>query len=288
MVLFSRVGDAQADDRGVGPLLEALDGVLQRGEKAKRADPTFIQEIRDLLSGYRPVARSRLLWEDFSDGDWTRNPIWVVSQGNFRVDGNGALLSSVSGMDDTLPMQQGGITVEQGRKESDMAQLFGLMKTLSSEGHKEGGKKSRRKSDTLAVIHTAMPISNGFDLWFTLRAGVARGTAGVGLYTDQVEQSGYRLMLHVDPASNQSLSLVRFDQGRSQMIRWAGGLYLGDGLIHRIRWQRLDGGQMSVWVDGMEMLRARNSSLWEGFSGLVLINNQGEFAFDDIQLQAME
>ena len=273
-----------AERSGVSPLIRELDVLLEKGEKSKLAPAPFLQDLKNIIKKYRPVVRQKLLLDTFSDGDFTHNPTWKVVRGKFRIDGNGSLFSAVGGLDDTLQMQKGGVVPEANAKRKQMGQILELMQALSNEGRSVTPKKATKRY----VISSLVPTPNSFDLSLNFRSGRSKGHAEVGLFVNHEQKTGYRLLLFSDPASNQSLSLVRYEEGRSHILRWAGGLFLGNGLSHHIRWQRLDSGQMKVWIDGVEMLRVRDSGLWNGFSGLLLANEKGEFAFDNISLQAIK
>ncbi|MBF0382881.1 MAG: hypothetical protein HQL69_17810 [Magnetococcales bacterium] len=279
-LVFTHPNPLHAQRGGVDDLVKELDGLLAKGEKAKSATPTFLRDVKNILKKYRPIVKQRLLIDTFSDGNYTHNPTWEVLKGKFRIDGHGSLFSSVGGSDNMLQMQKGGLTQSKSRQKNELGQLKDLMQVLSGEGKTANNKKQPKRY----VIHTSLHIPNSFDLALNFRAGGEKGQAEVGLFIDNPEKRGYRLLLSADPLVNQSISLIRYDQGSSQVLRGAGGLYLGNGLTHQIRWQRLENGQMSIWIDGIQMLHVRDSSFWSGFSGLVIANNRGEFAFDNVVL----
>ena len=273
-----------AGSGGVNGLLGELDTLLQKEQFLKSPDPALVKAINKILDRYRPVIHQELLLDSFADGDYTNNPTWEVLSGSFRIDGYGALFSSIAALDDSLQMQKGGVDLEREKEQKQMGQFLDLMQTLSNEGKVTPKKKANKQ----AIIHHHVATPNSFTLSLSFRAGQATGQGEIGLYIDNPETSGYRLLLSADPNVSQSVSLLRYDRGRPRILRGTGGLYLGDGLSHQIKWQRLENGQMHVWVDGVEMLRLRDSSHWNGFSGVVLVNNRGEFAFDNIVLQSMQ
>ncbi|MBF0453440.1 MAG: hypothetical protein HQL72_01330 [Magnetococcales bacterium] len=269
---------------GVDPLIGELDKLMVRAKQSALASDSFLQEMEAILKKYRPSHRQILFSDDFSDGNYTHNPTWTVLRGRFSIDGYGALFSTSGSFDDTLLMQQGGVVPEQSSERKQAGQLLALMQSLSGEGKKQPTKKNIKR----ATIHTPVATPNHFDLSLTFRSGQDRGVGEVGLFVDNPQKSGYRLLLSAEPTANQSISLVRYENGHSRVLRGIGGVYLGDGLTHRVRWRRLESGLMSVWIDGIEMVRIRDSALWDGFSGLVIVNDQGEFAFDQIVLKTAE
>ncbi|MBF0445461.1 MAG: hypothetical protein HQL68_07710 [Magnetococcales bacterium] len=265
---------------GVDALISELDALLKKSEKSKMVTPEFLTDAKKILKKYRPVVQQKLLIDTFSDGNYTHNPTWEVLQGKFRIDGHGSLFSIVGNSDVTLQMQKGGLVPKKSLQNNEYGQLKGLMQVLSGEGKTAKSQKSVKRY----VIHTAVQTPNSFDFALNFRAGIDKGQAEVGLYIDSPQKKGYRLLLSADPMVSQSISLVRYEQGSSRVLRGAGGVYLGNGLTHQIRWQRLESGLMNVWIDGIKMLQVKDPSFWNGFSGIVLANEQGEFAFDNVVL----
>ncbi|MBF0357396.1 MAG: hypothetical protein HQL70_02240 [Magnetococcales bacterium] len=273
-----------ANRGSVADLVSELDSLIESVDSSKLATPAFIIEVKKILKKYRPAIQYKLLVDTFSDGNFTHNPEWKVLRGIFRVDGNGALLSTTGVSDDSLKMQKGGVVAKKSAQNNEIGQIMGLMQVLSGEGKTAKPTNKIKRS----IIYSNVQTPNSFDLSLSFRSGHEQGHGEVGLFVDNPQKTGYRLLLSADPMVSQSISLIRYVRGRSQVLRGSGGIYLGNGLSHQIRWRRLESGMMSVWVDGVEMLRVRDASLWNGFSGLVLVNDRGEFAFDNISLQSIE
>ena len=78
---------AAPDDR-TQKVLDQLKKIVEKGERERKADQDFLAELRELIRQYDWPWRSLLLKDDFSDGEISSNPSWVVASGNFQVDSN--------------------------------------------------------------------------------------------------------------------------------------------------------------------------------------------------------
>ena len=69
-------------------LARELEALIDDAEKARAADPRFLQDLRDMIAAHVAEAEPReaLIRDDFSDGDYTDDPSWDVVSGEFSVD----------------------------------------------------------------------------------------------------------------------------------------------------------------------------------------------------------
>jgi riboflavin biosynthesis pyrimidine reductase len=84
---------AEPDQKALTDLLNNLDQKINDADQRRVAHPKFLEELRALVKEYRAKIRVVFLSEDFSDGDYSRNPVWVVDSGTFRVTKDRRLLS---------------------------------------------------------------------------------------------------------------------------------------------------------------------------------------------------
>ncbi len=81
----------------VQELVDALRRLVDEAEQARAADPRFLSDLRALANRHDRHWQTRLLSEDFRDGDFTRNPAWVRHSGKFEVTFSGLLSRAVAG-----------------------------------------------------------------------------------------------------------------------------------------------------------------------------------------------
>ena len=67
------------DTERLQQLVDEIRGLID--EVARAADPRFVRDVRSVLGRYDNFWRVSLVVENFRDGDFTRNPAWVVADG---------------------------------------------------------------------------------------------------------------------------------------------------------------------------------------------------------------
>ena len=63
-------------------LIDRLKEVIQRAER-NRVDGATVNQLKDLVRRYDWPWRTKLLYDDFSDGDFTANPIGSLTAASF-------------------------------------------------------------------------------------------------------------------------------------------------------------------------------------------------------------
>ncbi|MBW2205640.1 MAG: hypothetical protein JRG79_01940, partial [Deltaproteobacteria bacterium] len=96
---FTIPAAAQSDSEPYQETLQSLLDDLQRtindADKRMVAHPRFLDELRALVAQYKAKLRPIYLYEDFSDGNYSANPRWIVKSGQFRLVPGGRLWSRV-------------------------------------------------------------------------------------------------------------------------------------------------------------------------------------------------
>ncbi|MWJ29116.1 hypothetical protein GPM19_13070 [Halomonas sp. ZH2S] len=241
---------------------------LRQTEKEEVAAPSEPQ----------PDASPRVaLQENFSDGDYRRNPSWTVLSGDFEVDENG--LRSIVETQRATSRNSRGLS-------SDRPEEIGLaMLELILDQTGNARQDEVPTPVEPAKIFVNAPVDNAFRMELELASRQQPGSLELGLFQDnRPDGTGYRLVYSA--GSRPGLSLVRLISGSPEIVaRHDGRLDLEDGRFHSIVWTRDENGQMEVQVDGRRLLRVQDNSLRDPFEGFVLANQGGDYTLRQVQLQ---
>ena len=90
-----RYSEWQGGDSGkeLQDFVAKLKSLVDQADKAKAADPLFIQDLRNLIaSASAPAAQptARLLYDNFRDGNFTTNPAWTARAGPWGAGWRGS------------------------------------------------------------------------------------------------------------------------------------------------------------------------------------------------------
>lgn len=77
---------AQAASERGDALVQEITELIEAAERARAADPKFLEQLRQVLEEYQVPKLVQLMHDDFSDGNFTRNPRWRQAEGEFTVD----------------------------------------------------------------------------------------------------------------------------------------------------------------------------------------------------------
>lgn len=265
-------------------IVNDLNKLVDDAERSRAADPRFLRDLRDLARRYDRPWQRIILSDDFSDGDFTQNPVWSVSQGKFFIErgyglrGSGAASSSES--------SSGG---QQPKRSEDVAvQLFGAILNQALGGGQSGNSANSGQqsatTDKRAVISTATRITNAFAMRLQFTSWKNEGQLEIGPYQGESRAAGYRLVYR--SGGTPSLELRRTSgQGSSVLGTARATLRLEDQKPHQIEWTRDSFGKMVVRVDGKDVLQADDRGYRDPFDGFQLINAGGDYILSRITIE---
>ncbi|MFO7581900.1 peptidoglycan-binding protein [Guyparkeria sp.] len=229
-------------------------------------------------SGPQTDAYSRVvLQDDFSDGDYRRNPPWTVLSGDFEVDENG--LRSIVDTRQASDRESGGLS-------TDRPEDFGLAMLELILGQTGSDRQGEVTTPVVpAHIFVNAPVDNAFRMELELASRQQTGSLEMGLFQgNRPNGTGYRLVYSA--GLQPGLSLFRLISGNAVMVaRHDDRLDLQDERFHSIVWTRDESGQMQVYVDGRRLLRVQDTGLRDPFQGFVLANQGGDYTLRRIRLE---
>ena len=78
--------EQNADSQRLQELVGKLNKLVEDAEKARAADPIFLRDLKELSLAYGSLPRKKLIFEKFTDNDYTTNPTWTVKSGRFWIN----------------------------------------------------------------------------------------------------------------------------------------------------------------------------------------------------------
>ena len=275
-----------AADDATARLLEELRQLAQQSREQRAADRWLQRALDDLVARYdRPWQRA-ILFEDFGDGDYTRNPSWKVLGGHFQVV-RGQGLSSVVGAYVTAPGTQ---APEQASPEDELSSL--IVGALLDRALGPSGSPADRPASAPRSYADSQPnrirlradVSNAFAMTLTLRTGGSSGARfDVALAQSEQEKYGYRLILDTGPRGFVELQRIRGGRGavvESRPLQAA----INDGRLHDISWQQAPDGMVRVLLDEQALFEVRDRAFRDDYPWLTLNHQAGELTLRSLRI----
>ena len=274
-----KYGEWQSSDDRLEKMAAELQQVIDEGSQANAAHPAFLKDLQMILDKYKTPTRIVFFADDFADNDYTQNPTWTISTGEYMVDRYGTLYSSVA-----IRRPAPETTADSDSSaDSGLRIIMGVLDELT---RKDGQKESPETEADQAVIYSNAEIPNSFILQFTFRSSANWGSTSIGLFQGDDPKSGYHLVYQPAPAENRPMQLIKYRYGKPYVVDeiLQDSPNLDDGTDHIIQLSRSIDGEMVVTVDSIEMLRTSDLSYRDDFNGVVIINNGGSYGYDNIEL----
>lgn len=269
-----------AGDTRMQTLIDRLNSMVDEAEKSRAADPQFLSDLRDLARGYERPWRNLVLADDFGDGDFTGNPRWTVTAGQYLVQ-RGWGLRSIVDATRAAPEQR-----RLSGKEV-AASIFGqiLQQAIDPEG--AAGQSAALGGVNAAAIQTGFPLTNAFAIEMDLSSWKPQGRLEIGPYQGAPHGGGWArgYVLVYTPGGVWELLRVSA-RGSSVIDSRSGQLSLEDKKTHRIEWTRHDDGRMTVSIDGREMLKVTDRGVQTPFDGFRMVNRGGDYILKRIRVFA--
>ncbi len=278
---------AREANPGIQQMVDQLRQLTEKARQQRAADRWLLNAMEELVARYDWPWREQLLDEAFSDGDFRKDPAWVVRSGEFWIDGKLGLRSR------TRPAQrQQSETGPQQPREQDLGRA--LLGAFLEQALKERRKQQQARpqpgsvprEDEPAEIQLPLDIPTVFNLGATISLHSRPSVESrfeLGLFQDPGGRSGYRLV--ITSGKQSTLELFGHNSGRSFIIERQQIDSLNDGNSHDLTWRRGPNGRMEILIDEQPVSQQRDNSFRYPFKRLALINRSGDLAVESITLE---
>ncbi len=269
-----------ASDQKMKEFLFKLNGLIDKAEKARAADPNFLRDLRDLANGSNHAPQSILLSDAFLDGNFEVDPKWTVLNGEYWVEKGWGLRSAIKV---TSPSSTPQTTQNQNKDAA--AILFG--KILSKAiGAQQPTNTAQPEQPRLATIYSVTPITNAFTLETEVSSWVGEGRLEIALYQGTMKTAASAAGYRIAYTPGGRIELVRVSSRGAvimESIKLASPLE--DKKFHKIKWVRNSGGQMTVQVDDQPVLSVVDQGFRDPFAGIAMINSGGDYIVKKITIK---
>ncbi len=265
-------------------LVDELKRLTGQAERERTASYRFLDQLRELTARYDWPWNRRVLFDDFRDGDFARNPVWYANADNFWVTRSIGLRSQLQQAFASRDAQR---QKQPTPEEAIIGMILGGVLQQEQQGD-ESQRGSRPHATQRADISTPLNLGNAFAI--TIRLSVL-GRAGGGAfefgpYQGQDRESGYRLAYL--GGARPTLQLISYRRGFSSVLdAYQRGPLLGDGNMHTISWRRSASGVMQVLLNGKSLFSVRDRGYRGAFSGFVMTNRGGDYAIRSVTIDGI-
>lgn len=268
------VNDARLD-----AMLKELDALIREAEKARAADGVFLRDLKALSARYQKPTAQRLLFDDFADGDYQRNPTWSVTSGEYWVEKGYGLRSKVT--DAPAPANGAAAGGGQISKEQLAISVLGALLQGANKNPPAAQPQPTATVNKPSLIETRTRISNAFSATVELSSWKADGVFEIGI-TQGLDNAGYRVVYAA--GQNARLELVKITSRGRATVDAKTLTALEDQKVHSLVWTRASDGTMSVSVDDKAILNARDESFRDPFEALQLSSQGADVIVKSVQL----
>lgn len=278
---FVAAAQSTSDTASTQKLVHELKELTNQAERDRSANYRLIDQLRDLIARFDQPWSRRVLFDNFSDGDFIRNPVWHSNSDDFWV-------TRSIGLRTELNARPANNTAPERNTSPEAALLGMLLGGTMQQQQQPRADSNRNRANTRADLSTAVNISNAFSINIEISAtgrGSSNGSFEFGPYQGQNIESGYRLVYQA--GARPALKLIRYQRGTSAVIDvYESGRLLSDGNKHLLNWQRTANGTMRVSLDGRSIIQVRDRSYRDAFSGFVMSNRGGDYAIRSVSIHS--
>ncbi len=260
-------------------LVAELRRLTREAEEARAADPRFLRDLKDLADRFHRPWPRELLFDDFRDGDYRRDPQWTVQGGVFRADPRRGLLLDTPAPAAAAPPPDRG---EEGQGDPGAELAMALLGSLMDRNRDDRGEKAAppaRREQEEGLIHTRVAVPNAYALQARLAVAEAGGALEFGVFQGRPGGPGYRLALA--PGDGGSVELLRVGSRGTAVVERARADVRGEV---ELQWTRGEDGRMRVELDGKALIDTVDRGFRDPFIGLQVRQQGGRYWLREVTL----
>ena len=268
-------------------LVDEIQALAEKSRKERAADRWLQISLEDLVDKYNFPWKNSLLSDEFSDGEYRNDPAWKVASGEFWVDRRLGLRSEV--VSRAIPERRQQEPVQRQSNEDIGKALIGalLQDALGSRSQQQSEPEPvRSHTETIpASIRTAVAIPTTFAVETIFSQNNRPGESGQFEWVvmqDQQAFNAYKVV--ITTGSKQMLEVIRVRSGRDSFLESVEVPGIGDGGEHALSWRQTGTGEISVLLDGEEVVKVSDRPFRHGFKFLGMINRGGDFSVSGIEV----
>ena len=277
---------AADSDSDVQALVDEIQALAEKSRKERAADRWLQLALEDLVEKYNFPWKNSLFSDDFSDGNYRKDPAWSVSTGEFWVDRRLGLRSEVVARE--IPEQRKQPERRQSNEDIGKALIGALLQDALGGRQQQQAEPepNRSRTETIpASIRTAVAIPTTFAVEAIFSQNNRPGESGQFewiVMQDQQANNAYKVV--VSTGNKPMLEVIRVRSGRDSYLESVEVPGISDGGDHTLSWRQTGTGEISVFLDGEEVIKVSDRPFRHGFKFLGMINRGGDFSVSGIEV----
>jgi len=270
-------------------LLDELRTITQKSREQQAADRWLQRALDDLIAKYDWPWQRKLMYEDFSDGDYTRNPAWQIVQGDFQVVHGQGLSSSIKRNEQKTNNEPAPSQSSEGSLGS---LVLGALLDKALDNKKANTKKSSAPSniDTYTgpnQISVKANVTNAFAVTLAVRTNQDDPSQfDVALLQSEKGLYGYRL--RIDTNASGFIELQRIRNGHAAIVESQKlPMNINDNRLHDLAWRQDQEGTVTVLLDEKPVIEVRDRAFRDNYPWLQIEHQAGELTIRSVRVDGV-
>ena len=283
--LISTPATAQSDgNQKLKSMISELEKKIEDADKRMIAHPTFLEELKNLVEKYRSQLRELYFRDTFKDGDFEKNPKWIVKSGAFSVTDAGRLSSVVSLKTDSVQEKEPSKQNKSLEQEAVGILLDSLFGAEKSPEPVESKPQKLPEPVQPAVIYTKKVFPPTFEMNMRFKTS-PHGEMALTLLGTKKLLPRYRLKINANHSEKNPIEIIRESNSRSFVVGASNKFpKINDKKFHTLSWIRYSNGAMNILIDGDLVLQTYEVYYRDDFTGFEISNNGGSHEWDSFKI----